>query len=118
MTGDRTVGYGPVPPGHGARRRALWLALGLAPLVAGCQGLAIEKKTLVLVVPPESKRVWVYSVLEGLSVTGDNLPRAVEDLKRLREPGLSFFPEVELYPAEKPFPERYFEYDELRFFLD
>jgi hypothetical protein len=94
------------------------LALLVSMSAVGC--LEIEKQTQVIVVPPDSKEVHIYYVLEGLSVSTNGLPSAALcDAKRgvdsLKEPSLDFVT-VGL-PIKHPDP-KLFRFDKLRFFLD
>lgn len=79
-----------------APSRRHWLVCALAcltlPWLSGC--LVIEKKTLVMVVPRDSKEVRMYYVFEGLScLRGNNasLDKAKTDLEGLKKDDLSFF---------------------------
>src|SRR5688500_30173 len=62
------------------------------PLFAGC--LVIERKTLVLVLPPDSRELHLYYLFEGISVlehSESNLATAEKQLKNLGNDDLSFF---------------------------
>jgi hypothetical protein len=76
-----------------------FIVLLAAVNASGC--LTIQKKSLVVLVPPASKEVHMYYVFEGISVVEgkDNSPKAVkENLERarneldgLKKPDFSFF---------------------------
>src|SRR4051812_40874967 len=103
-----------------------WLPFCAVVLVCSPGCLIIEKKTMVLAVPPDSKEVRMYYVFEGLSVCagGDRpLDRARRGLTGLKKPGLSFF----IQPPEEAPPSptkeddpvlKHFRFQDLRFFLD
>jgi hypothetical protein len=100
-------------------RRACALLLALLPALSGC--LVIEKKTLVMVVPPESKEARLYYVFEGLSVLDDKnatLNQASEQLDNLQRDDLSFF--VNGYQALSADDSlvKSFRFEPLRFFRD
>jgi hypothetical protein len=100
-----------------AGRWRLLLLLALAPLLSGC--LVIEKKTLVLVIPPDSKEVRMYYVFEGLSVldgNSSNLQQAKAELDNLKQPGFGFFV-TGAADSKNPLLED-FRFDDLRFFVD
>ncbi|CEF49232.1 unnamed protein product [uncultured bacterium] len=73
-------------------RLASLLLLALIPGMTGC--LVIEKRSWVLVIPPDSKEIRMYYVLEGLSVEkqkGPNGPysdleKAKKQITELKEP--------------------------------
>jgi hypothetical protein len=68
------------------------LVLFVSLTSTGC--LAVEKKTLVLVVPPNSKEIHCYHVFEGISVAEQKdatLARAKAEINALKEPHFSFF---------------------------
>jgi hypothetical protein len=91
------------------------LLLALLPCLSGC--LVIEKKTLVLVVPPESKEVRMYYVFEGLSVLeGGELNKAEEQLDSLKKEDFSFFLSQD-QPTNSPLV-KHLRFSDLRFFLD
>src|SRR5690242_587676 len=97
--------------------RRLLLLLGLLPLLSGC--LVIEKKTLVLVIPPDSQEVRMYYLFEGLSVLDGNsssLMTAKNQLDSLKRPGFGFFALAEA-DHKDPVLEN-FRFDDLRFFID
>jgi hypothetical protein len=100
-------------------RRARALLLALLPALSGC--LVIEKKTLVMVVPPESKEVRLYYVFEGLSVLDDrnaSLNQANDQLENLRRDDLSFFVNgYDALPRDDPLL-KHFRFEPLRFFRD
>jgi hypothetical protein len=100
-------------------RRACALLLALLPTLSGC--LVIEKKTLVMMVPPESKEARLYYVFEGLSVLDDRnatLNQAAEQLDNLQRDDLSFFVNgYQTLPADDPIV-REFRFELLRFFRD
>jgi len=92
------------------------LLLGLVPCLSGC--LVIEKKSLVLVLAPDSKEVRMYYVFEGLSVLEHNqstLEKATGDLAALKTPDFSFF--TQGVGGNSPLLE-HFRFEKLRFFLD
>lgn len=69
----------------------LWIVLATLTL-SGC--VVIEKKTMVMVVPPKSNEIHLYYVFEGISVLEHNsstLARAKNDLDALKEDDFSFF---------------------------
>jgi hypothetical protein len=100
-------------------RRARALLLALLPALSGC--LVIEKKTLVMVVPPETKEARLYYVFEGLSVLDDrnaSLNQANDQLENLRRDDLSFFVNgYAVLPADDPLVKD-FRFEPLRFFRD
>jgi hypothetical protein len=56
--------------------------------------LAVEKKSMVLIVPANSKEIHAYEVFEGISVADDKNPqleRAKGEINALKEPKFSFF---------------------------
>jgi len=59
----------------------------------GC--LAVEKKTLVLVVPTNTKEIHTYTTFEGISVVGGGsvsyLESAKSEINQIKEPDFSFF---------------------------
>jgi hypothetical protein len=74
------------------RLLALALLLLLITCTSGC--LVIEKKTLVLIVPPDSKEVRMYYAFEGLSVLDhkdSKLESAKDHLDELSKDKLHFF---------------------------
>jgi hypothetical protein len=73
-----------------ARTLGRFLALALLPCLAGC--VAIERKELVVAVPPNSDTIELYYVFEGISVLdGTNLESAASHLDDLQKPDFSFF---------------------------
>lgn len=103
------------------RRWLAWaLVLTALPWLSGC--LVIEKKTLVMVVPPDSREVRMYYVFEGLScLNGDNatLDRARRGLDALKKDDLSFFifSESATEPQENPLLKQ-MRFEPLRFYTD
>ena len=96
------------------RRLACVLLVALLPGLSGC--LVIEKKTLILVVPPDSKEVEMYYVFEGLSVLDSRdstLEKASRDLEALKQKDLSFF--VTGTSGSRPLLES-FRFEDLRLF--
>lgn len=96
--------------------RATSLLLAILIAAPGC--LTIEKKSLVMVVPPASKEVHLYYVFEGISVLDDKatkLERAKQDLARLKKPNFAFFS-----PATTADDSllRHFRFEDARFFTN
>jgi hypothetical protein len=83
--------------------------------------LVIEKKTLVLIVPPDSKEVRMYYVFEGLSVLDhkhSKLEHAKNDLDELTKEGSHFFVNgTGESPQDLPLL-KHVRYDRLRFYTD
>ncbi len=103
-----------------ARRPAFLLLLAALPLLSGC--LVIEKKSLVLVVPPDSKKMHLFYVYEGLSCLArpdGSLDRAVRGLDSLKKNDLSFFILTDNGPpaADDPFL-KHFRFQPLHFYKD
>lgn len=99
-----------------------FLCLGLLTL-SGCLG--IEKKTLILIVPKDSKTIQMYYVFEGLSVLKENLwqqkeplATAKEQLTNLKLPNISFFLNGSVAQNEDPSVKKLIKFQELRFFRD
>lgn len=112
----------------------LLLLLGLLPLSVGCpragtedllkiapySALAVENKSLVLVLPPDSKEIRIYYVLEGISVaqgaTREEDPREeATALASLKRPEFMFFT---VPVGDQKGIQKNIRFDELRFLLD
>ncbi len=89
------------------------VALLAAVLLVGC--VVIEKKSLVVIVPPNSKEAYVYYTFEGISVLDSGkstLDRAKTDVDSLKKGQLNFF--VPVAPPLK----KYCRFENLRYFSD
>jgi hypothetical protein len=93
--------------------------LPLITCVSGC--LVIEKKTLVLIVPPDSQEVRMYYAFEGLSVLqhkNSTLDGAKAALDELGQDDLHFFVTgLAQPPADDPLL-KHLRFDPLRFYTD
>ena len=80
-------------------RRHFWLVMALIlPFESGC--LVIERKNLVMVLPPESKTIQLYYNFEGLSVLNSNnssLDRAKQSLISLSQDGPHYFSTLQVF---------------------
>jgi hypothetical protein len=93
--------------------------------IAGCD-LLIEKRTQVIVIPPESKEIHIYYEFEGISMREDGLAsdlsngrrsqlsQAKADLDGLQMDGANFFSSGEYSAA----PRANMRVEKLRFFKD
>jgi hypothetical protein len=90
------------------------LALALLPFLAGC--VVIERKHLVVAVPPNSDTIELYYVFEGISVLEhENLENAKNQLDDLQKPDFSFF--APGAGAENPLLKGV-RFEKLRFYID
>jgi hypothetical protein len=102
--------------------RRLSVLACVLPLIASTSGcLVIEKKTLVLIVPPDSKEVRMYYAFEGLSVLDhkdSKLESAKDHLDELGKDNLHFFiMGLGGSPADNPFL-KHVQFERLRFYTD
>jgi hypothetical protein len=105
---------------HCCRNALVLLVLMALPLLSGC--LVIEKKTLVMVVPPDSRKVYMFYVYEGLSCLdhgNSNVNTAVQSMQNLMKDDLSFFVfnDGPPPPPDDPFL-KHLRFEPLHFYVD
>jgi hypothetical protein len=97
------------------------LVLAVLPLITGC--LVIETKTLVMVVPPDSRKVHMLYIYEGLSCLDNNsnstVQKAVQSMESLKKDDLSFFifNDGPAPPPDDPFL-KHLRFEPLHFYVD
>jgi len=99
------------------KRAIAFLLIALATATS-CGCLVIEKKTLIMIVPPESNEIRLYYVFEGISVLEgekSGFAQAQSELDNLQRDNFSFF--VSGLWSDTPLL-RHCRFEKLRFFTD
>ncbi len=106
------------------RPMVYFLVFGTMPFLCGC--IDIEKKTLVLLIPPDSNKIHMYYVFEGISVSdskNSTLELAKNQLIELKKPDISFFfggnKTLDFMTKGRAKPAlKHFQFEPLRFYND